>query len=124
MVDITGIIPLSVGGMIGLLINVIIITAVLVIIDRIIAHEMTIKKSFVMAVVAYLFVPIILSFANIAIPFAGYIIPLIIWIALGQFLLKGTVKNKAVVAAVAFLVYIILTTDIPLPSIIAGFLPL
>lgn len=107
-----------------MLINAVIITVVLVIVNRIIAHDMTIKNSFIMAIVAYLFVPLILAYANVTFVFAGYLIPLIIWVALGQFLLKGNVKNKAFVAIVAFLVYIVLTTVVPLPSIIAGLLPI
>ena len=84
MVDITGIIPLSLGGVIGLLINVVIITIVLAVADKVLAHEMSLKKSFIMALVAYLVVTIILSAAEISFEFSGYIIPLVVWVVLGQ----------------------------------------
>jgi hypothetical protein len=119
MVDITGIIPLSLGGVIGLLINVVIITIVLAVADKVLAHEMSLKKSFIMALVAYLVVPIILSAAEISFEFSGYIIPLVVWVVLGQFLLKGGHKKKLIAAAVAFIVWIILFA-IGVPGMLAS----
>ncbi|MBI3190270.1 hypothetical protein HYZ41_01050 [archaeon] len=122
MVDITGIIPLSLGGIIGLLINVVIITIVLALADKFLAHEMSFKKSFIMAIIAYLAVPIILAASGISFEFSGYIIPLIIWIVLGQFLLKGGHKKKLIAAAVAFIVWIILMFA-GVPGILATMIP-
>lgn len=119
MVDITGIIPLSLGGVIGLLINVVIITIVLAVADKVLAHEMSLKKSFIMALVAYMVVPIILSAAEISFEFSGYIIPLVVWVVLGQFLLKGGHKKKLIAAAVAFIVWIILFA-IGVPGMLAS----
>jgi len=125
MVDIsiiTGIIPLSVGGLIGLLINVIIIAVVLSLTDKLLAHEVSFKNSLIMALVAYLVVPLIISFASISFPFSGYIIPLIIWIALGEVLLKGGRKGKLIAAAVAFILYIVLLLA-GVTGMIAGLIP-
>src|SRR3989338_6686729 len=125
MVDVSiiaGIIPLSVGGFIALLINVIIISVILTLTDKVLAHEMSFKNSLIMALVAYLVVPLIISFANISFPFSGYIIPLVIWIALGEVLLKGGRKGKLIAAAVAFVIYLVLMF-VGVTGLIAGLIP-
>ena len=121
MVDITGIIPLTLGGIIGLAVNVVIITAVLYFANRFIAHETSGKQSLIMAVVAYLVAPLVLSLVGISIPFSFYIIPLIVWIALGEVLQKGDRKAKLKAAALAFVIYIILS--IYLTPFIFGVIP-
>ncbi len=122
MVDIIGLIPLSVGGAIGLLINVVIVAVILMLTDRFLAHEMSAKNSFIMAFIAYFVVPILLSFAAVSFPFSGYVIPLIIWIGLGEVLLKGSRKGRLTAAAVAFVVYIVLTM-LGVQSLLASLIP-
>lgn len=122
MVDIATFIPLTVGGILGLLINVIIITIILAVADKFIAHEMSIKNSFIMALIAYLVVPLLLGFANIAFAFASIIIPLIVWIILGEILLKGSRKGKMMAAGIAFVVYLLLTFA-GVPGMMAGLIP-
>ena len=119
MVDVASIIPLSLGGIIGLLVNVVIITVILSLTDKFLAHEISIRNSFIMALIAYLVIPIILSFANISFAFASYIIPLVIWIILGEILLKGGRKGRLIAAAVAFIAYLALTF-LGVPFLIAG----
>ncbi|MHA1794794.1 MAG: hypothetical protein ACTSUK_01680 [Promethearchaeota archaeon] len=111
-------IPLSIGGAIGLLVNVIIIFLVIVLSDEIVAHNFEIKRSFLMSILAYFVVPIILLFLP-EIPFGIYIIPLIVWIILGEILLEAEMLKKAVVAIIAFAAYTILTY-IGVPAMIAG----
>jgi len=112
---------LSIGGIIGLLVNVVIITIILAIADKLIAHEMSIKNSFIMALIAYLVVPIVLAFANITFAFSNYVIPLVVWIILGEVLLKGDRKGKLIAAAVAFIIYLVLML-VGVTGIIAGLL--
>jgi len=118
-------IPLSIGGAIGLLVNVIIIFLVIVLSDEIVAHNFEIKRSFLMSILAYFVVPIILSVILSFLPqmpfgiFGIYIIPLIVWIILGEILLEAEMLKKAVVAIIAFAAYTILTY-IGVPAMIAG----
>lgn len=106
LTDLTGI------GILGLIINVVVISVVLIILDRFIAHEIAVKHSVIMAAIAYFLAPlsmVLLSQYGISIPFGHYIIPLVIWIALGEILLKSDMKKKAIVAAAAFITYTVLT---------------
>jgi hypothetical protein len=120
-IALAGIIPTTLGGIIGLLIEVVIISAVLMITDKFLAHEMSIKHSFIMAIIAYFVVPLAISFINLGIPYAGYIIPLIVWVVLGEILLKGSRTGRLKAAAVAFIVYTILTIA-GVPVLLSGLL--
>ncbi|MCX6815248.1 MAG: hypothetical protein NT120_00150 [Candidatus Aenigmarchaeota archaeon] len=99
---------LSIGYFISLIIDVIIITIILYITDKFLAHEVSLKHSAIMAVIAYLAAPLVLAYSGISIPFAVYIIPLIVWIILGELLLKGSRGGRMKAAAVAFIIFLIL----------------
>lgn len=106
-------IPLSVGGALALLIQSLITAAVIVLSDKIIAHEMDIKHAFMMSIGAYFAVPLIMlgvAAGGIQLPSVVtlYIVPLLAWIVLGEILLKADTVTKAKVAAVAFIVYTVL----------------
>ena len=105
-----------------MLINVVIITVILSLADKFLAHEMSLRNSLIMALIAYLVVPVILSFANISFAFASYIIPLVVWIILGEILLKGGRKGRLMAAAVAFIAYLVLTFA-GVPFLIASLIP-
>ena len=127
MVDISALIPftLSIGGAVGLLVNVIIIFIAIVIADKVIAHEIEAKKSLIMAFVAYLIVPLILGAiisAGLSIPYIIYIIPLVVWVALSELLLKAEMKKKLIVAVVAFIIFTALNL-VGVPMMISGALP-
>lgn len=132
MVDPIGIlamlhIPLSIGGAIALLIEVAIISIVIVLLDYVIAHEIDVKDAFIIGLGAYFITPlavIALGLANYFDPLvAGYVIPLIVWLALSEVLLKGhNPKKKAMVAVAAFVVYTVLNF-VGVPMIIAGMIP-
>ena len=122
MVDLSGVIPLTLGGIVGLVVEVAIITAILTLSDKFIAHEMAIKHSLLMAFVAYLVVPVILAFASFSIPFVGYIVPLVVWLVLGEVLLKGDRQARLKASLLAFVVYIVLTSFVNIPGIISGLL--
>jgi hypothetical protein len=64
-----------------------------------------------MAALAYFVSPLVLIFLGISIPFAGIVIPLVVWILLGEVLLKGSSAGfvgRLKVGAVAFVIYLIL----------------
>jgi len=128
MVDVAGLLPfsLSIGGIVGLLVNVIIIFIVIVIADKVIAHEIEPKKSFIMALIAYLVVPLIFGVVistGISIPYLIYILPLIAWIILSQIMLKAEMKKKLIVAVVAFVIYTALNL-VGVPMMISGLVPI
>lgn len=109
MVDITGLVTLDAANIVGLLINVIVITVVIALSDKIIAHEMSIIHSLIMAFVSYFVFPILLSYLNISFPLSGFVVPLLIWIGLGAVLLKGDKVTRLKVALIAFVINIVLT---------------
>ena len=126
MVDIISAIPLSAGGIIATFIDAIIAFIVIVAVDKFIGHNFEPKRTFVMAIVA-LFVAPIISVALIgstALPgfVSVYIVPLVLWIVLGELLLQGeSNKTKLEVTIIAFVVYSVLR--IVLVPTITGFLP-
>jgi hypothetical protein len=111
MVDVLGLIPTTIGGVIGLLIQVLIIWIAVMLSDKIIAHQIEAKHSLILAVLAYFLVPLVFSFAAIGIPYASIVVSLAVWIALSEVLLRQTpgFVAKIKVAAVAFVIYLILT---------------
>ena len=126
MVDIISAIPLSAGGIIATFIDAIIAFIVIVAVDKFIGHNFEPKRTFAMAIIA-LFVAPIISVALIgSSPLPGfvsvYIVPLVLWIVLGELLLQGeSNKTKLEVAIIAFVVYSVLR--IVLVPTITGFLP-
>ncbi len=120
-------IPLSISGLIGLFINVIITTVAIIIADKIIAHEIEGKHAFIMAFVAYFVTPLLLTglaLVNIVLPSVAvlYIIPLVVWIGLGEILLKADFKAKLIVAVLAFVIYAALTA-IGIPAMMYNLIP-
>lgn len=102
---------LSINGIISLLINVIITTAIIAIISRLIAHESNIKHCFIMSFVSYLVVPLIVSYLIIFAPGIGtvsIILPLIIWIILGEALLNAGRKQNLIIAVIAYAINLLL----------------
>ncbi len=125
MVDITTALPLSFGGIIATLIDAIIAFAVIVIIDKFIGHNFEPKRTFAMAIIALFLGPIIsvsiLGSTTLPGFFSVYIVPLVLWIILGELLLKGEgMKTKLEVTIIAFVVYSVLR--IVLAPAIAGML--
>ncbi len=114
MVDILSLVPLSVGGAVALLLNSVIALIALVIADKVIAHNVDVKHLFIMSIVALFVTPIIggLVLGYIAIPVvvSAYLLPLAVWIALGEVLIKESdMKTKLKVVVVGFIAYIILS---------------
>jgi len=115
---------LSIGGIISLLINVVLTAVVIMILDKVIAHEIEPKHSLVMAFLAYFVAPLLISVAVQFVPIIallGVVLPLIVWMLLGQVLLKADMKQKAIVAIVAFVANMFLLSYVS--GFIIGLLP-
>lgn len=116
----SSLIPTSIGGVVALLIQIAIIWGVVVLADKIIAHQIEPKRSAILAVLAYFVSPLVLAFAAISIPFAGIIVPLVVWIVLGEVLLRAYgFTSRIKVAAVAFVIYFLLNL-LGVPGMIAA----
>ena len=114
MVDLLSYVPLSVGGMIALLVNMLIAFIALVIADKLVAHNVDAKRLLILAFVALFITPIVAALAlnSLALPafVSGYIIPFLVWLALGEVLIKeADMKTKLKVVVVGFVAYIILS---------------
>ncbi len=113
MVDILAAVPLSVGGIIALLLNALVAFIALVIADKIIAHSINVKKLFIIALVALFLTPIVgavvLELIALPVLVSAYILPLLVWIILGEVLLSSDMGTKAKVAVIGFVVYIVLS---------------
>ena len=118
-IELLGLIPTTVGGAIGLLVQILIIWVVVILADKVIEHKMEAKRSLILAVLAYFLSPLVLGFVSI--PYAAIFIPLVVWIALGEVLFRkqGTVVSRLKVAAIAFVIYLILNFA-GVPGMIAG----
>ncbi|MFH1421053.1 MAG: hypothetical protein ABIG30_03790 [Candidatus Aenigmatarchaeota archaeon] len=131
MVDLVSIaymlpIPLTIGGAISLAITAILMIIAIVIADYIISHNTNIKHSAIMAFGAYFLTPLIISAIGLAGYFdrlvALYVIPLVVWIILGELLLKADAKKKAVIAIIAFAIYAVMNY-FGVPFMIASMIP-
>ena len=115
---------MTLGGIIATLVNVLIIFLALVIADKVIAHNVNVKRLLIMALIAFFLAPIIGSLiaGYVAIPYIGLILPLIVWIILGELLIKeADMKTKLKVVVVAFVVYTFLS--LYLTPVIISLLP-
>ncbi|MFH0948982.1 MAG: hypothetical protein V1802_00670 [Candidatus Aenigmatarchaeota archaeon] len=120
-------IPLSVGYYIGLLVDALIVFVVLIIADKLVAHNFEIKRTLILAIVALFLTPIITSFIGTAITLPSfvfiYILPLIVWIVLGEILLKEAgIMAKLKVIVIAFVVWTILNYA-GIPGMLMAMLP-
>lgn len=119
-------VPSSIADVIWLAVQAIIIFVVIVVSDHIIAHGVGIKHAIIMSFAAFLLVPLILFFTasgGFMLPYLGYVIPLIVWIILGEILLEGDMKNKAIVGVIAYVAYLALAFS-GLQSMVTSVVPI
>lgn len=114
MVDLLSYVPLSVAGVIALLVNMLIAFIALVIADKIVAHSVDAKRLLIIAFIALFITPIVaaLALSSLALPafVSGYVLPFVVWLALGEVLIKeADMKTKLKVVVLAFVVWIILS---------------
>lgn len=121
-------IPLTFGGVLGLLIQAFVTFLAVVLADKIIAHNIEAKKALILPFASYfltVLVFLVLAVAGLVIPpiISVYLLPLVIWIALSEVLLSAEMKTKIYVAIVAFVIYIILNDIVHLPYVISRVIP-
>ena len=99
-----------VSSLISLVVETVIIVMAISLANVIITHGINIKRIFVMALLAYLLTPIVGYFLVSFLPAIPYLLPLIVWIVLGELILKDIdFKKKAIVAAIGYVIFIILS---------------
>ena len=111
MVDILSLVPLTVGGVVVLLVDSVIAFLALVIADKMIAHNVNPKRLFIISIVSLFLTPIVAGVLP-TLPglVSAYLLPLIVWLVLGELLIKeADMKTKLKVVVVAFIAYIILS---------------
>ena len=123
---------LSVGYIITLLISSIVAFIAILIVDKVVGGNFEPKHAFIMAIVALFISPIVLGFifSSLSLPtmvvgtidiISGFILPLLIWITLGEALLSADKMAKLKVTVIAFVVYLILSIFVT--PMIFGLLP-
>jgi len=88
--------------------------------DEVIGHQIEAKRALILAAIAYFASPLILAFLPLSIPYAGLLMPLVVWIVLGEVLLRayGT-TNRLKIAVLAFVIFTILNF-LGIPGLIAA----
>ena len=93
--------------------NAFIVFLSIVISDKFLNHNITVKNSAIMVVIAYLIMPYVMIAIDMLISIPSIVsfilVPLIIWIILGEMLLKDfKFTSKLNVSMIAFITYLLL----------------
>lgn len=100
-----------VSSMVFLAVDCLLVMVAIIVSDMIISHGIEIKKVVIMSLIAYIFAPI---FGSLLSPYIAiqipYLLPLLFWIIVGEFLLNDLeLKKRALVAALGFIIYLLMT---------------
>lgn len=120
-------VPTTIGGLVWLFVQTFAVFLVIVLADRLISHGVEMKHALILSFAAY-FLPGLLrlglSIVGISLPDPiVLVLPLLIWIGLGELLLEGDFKGKLIVAVIAYVTFFALNKS-PLPSIVMSLVPL
>ena len=78
--------------------------------NLLVEHGIEIKRIIPMALIAYFVTPIVGSLIAPSIPIISYLLPLVIWVILGEIILTDIeVKKKALIAALGYAIFFVLT---------------
>ena len=120
-------IPTTIGGIVWLFVQTLIVFLVIMIADRVISHGVEMRHALILSFAAYFLPGLVLfglKFAGVVLPgFVLLALPIIVWIALGEVLLEGDFKNKLIVAVIAYATFLIINAS-PLQSIVISLVPL
>ena len=120
-------IPSTVGGIAWLFVQTIIVFIVIVIADRLISHGVDARHALILSFAAYFLPGLVLFGLNIAgVSLPGSILlvlPLLIWIGLGELLLEGDFKSKLIVAVIAYVAFFAINAS-PLQQFVTSLIPL
>ena len=120
-------IPSTLGGVLWLFVQTLIVFLVILIADRVISHGVEIRHALILSFAAYFLPGLILlglNFAGINLPgFVLLVLPVIVWIALGEVLLGGDFKSKLIVAVIAYATFLVINA-LPLQIFVTSIVPL
>ncbi len=120
-------IPMSIGGIVWLFVQTFIVFIVIVIADRVISHGVETKHALILSFAAYFLPGLILfgfNLAGILLPSSILlVIPLLVWIGLGELMLSGDFKTKLIVAIIGYVAFFALNAS-PLRAIVTSLVPL
>ncbi|MBS3056518.1 MAG: hypothetical protein J4473_03740 [Candidatus Aenigmarchaeota archaeon] len=106
----------------ALLIDAMIAFLGIIVADKIIAHKIEAKRALILAFIAYFAVPVAVFLispiiTSLGVPeivnmiFFAYMLPLIIWIVLSELIIDAGIKEKLIIAGIAFAIYTVLTVS-------------
>ena len=101
--------PISVSLATTYLINTLLAFAAVVLSDRIIAHEVEVKHALILSVISLFVVPLLAPYIGVFDRGIAIILSFVVWVALGEVLLRADYGTKFKVLAIAFGVYYILS---------------
>ncbi len=126
-------IPLTIPGIVTMFVNSMLAFMVVVLSDKVISHNLELKRASIVSGVALFITPVVgaLVAGYTALPLYlsgilfAYVLPLLVWIVLGEFLLKSDMKTKLKVMVIAFVAYIVLSFTVApvLLGVVSGYLP-
>src|SRR5687768_12610621 len=103
----------TVASVLATLVSALVAFVALVISDKFIAHGIETRRLAIISIAALFIAPIagtlISSYLLVPLYIAAYLLPLAIWIILGEFLLTNDRMTNFKVAAIGWVVYIILS---------------
>ncbi|MFH0832363.1 MAG: hypothetical protein V1900_01410 [Candidatus Aenigmatarchaeota archaeon] len=88
--------------------------------DEIIAHNIEVKHALILSVLSFFVAPVVAPLVGLSGIYALILIPLVVWVLLGEIVLEADWETKLKVLLVAFAVYYILS--IVLGDMIVGFI--
>ena len=120
-------VPTTIGGLVWLFVQTFAVFLVIVVADRLISHGVEIKHALILSFAAY-FLPGLLilglSLVGVSLPNAiVLVLPLLLWIGLGELLLEGDFKGKLIVAVIAYVTFFAINAS-PLRSFVMSVVPL
>lgn len=126
-------IPLTIPGIVTMFVNSLLAFVVVVLSDKVISHNLELKRASIVSGVALFITPVlgalVASYTALPVYLSGiifaYVLPLLVWIVLGEILLKSDMKTKLKVMVIAFAAYMILNFTVGpiLFGFVPGFLP-
>ncbi|MBI2233127.1 MAG: hypothetical protein HYU56_04355 [Candidatus Aenigmarchaeota archaeon] len=126
-------IPLTIPGIVTMFVNSLLAFIVVVLSDKVISHNLELKRASIVSGVALFITPVVgalvAGYTALPVSLSGiifaYVLPLLVWIVLGEILLKSDMKTKLKVMAIAFVAYIVLSFTVApvLLGVVSGYLP-
>ncbi len=118
--------PISMSLATAYLINTLLAFVAVVLSDRIIAHEVEAKHALILAVMAFFVAPMLAPYIGVYDRGIAIILSFVVWVLLGEALLRADLGTKFKVLAIAFVVYYILSIFLldMIQGYLRGFLPI